>query len=127
MKIHSNLIKLTLLLSVLVSPFAIAQTFMSEEEMLDTFSAATLSGLFLYDEKTRWTQVYEEIQEGETNGIIKGDVAGKPYESRWFIRNGKWCENWGTGNGCYDLVRVNEKTIRAYEKGAPHKMVWEIL
>ena len=127
MKISNYLIKPLILLYVVVSPYAIAQNFMSEQEMLDVFSGATISGIFLYDEKTRWTQEYEEIKQGQTEGIIKGDTGGNPYESKWFIRKGKWCENWGTGNGCYDLVRVDEKTIRAYENGAPLKMVWDIL
>ncbi len=126
MQIHKILIKTAFLFSIVLSPFSIAENFMSEEEMLDTFSSATISGLFLYDEKTRWTQVYDEFEAGQTEGIIKGEIAGKPYDSKWFIKNGKWCENWGTGNGCYDLVRVDEKNIRAYEKGTPLKMLWEI-
>ena len=127
MKTPRILIKLAIVLSVVVSPFAVAQHFMSEQEMLDTFSGITLSGIFLYDEKTRWTQTYAQISEGETNGNIKGHVAGKPYDSKWFIKSGKWCENWGTDNGCYDLVLVDEKTIRAYKNGTPLKMLWEIL
>ena len=127
MNAEKVIIKIVFLFSMVMSPFAVGEQFMSEEEMVDTFSGATISGIFLYDEKTRWTQIYKEINEGETDGEIIGDAGGKPYESKWFIRKGKWCENWGTGNGCYDLVRIDEKTIRAYEKGAPLKMVWEIL
>ena len=127
MKIYSSLIKSMLLVCFIVSPFSVAQKFMNEEEMLDAFSSATISGIFLYDEKTRWTQIYGEIKQGQTEGLIKGDAGGIPYESRWFLRKGKWCEDWGTGNGCYDLVRVDENTIRAYQNGAPFKMAWEIL
>ncbi len=123
---RNNLIKLILLLYVIVSPFAVAQTFMSEEEMLDSFSDITVSGLSKYDGKTRWTQVYDEIEQGETEGLIKGDIGGKPYQSKWFIKQGKWCENWGSGNACYDLVRVDEKTIRAYQNGTALENLWEI-
>ncbi len=128
MKIHRDLIKLVLLPFVVVSPIAVAQEFMSEEETLDTFSGATISSISVSGySNTRWTQEYEEFKKRQTEGIIKGDAGGKSYESKWFIRNGKWCENWGTGNGCYNLVRVDEKSIRAYDKGVPLKNIWEIL
>ena len=127
MKIRSHLIKLVFLVSVVISPYTVAQDFMSEEEMLDTFSGVTISAVFLANKNKRWTQVYEEIKKGDTEGIIKGVAGGIPYRSKWFIRKGKWCENWGTGNGCYDLVREDEKTIRAYEKSEPFKIAWEIL
>ena len=125
MKIRKAIIKFAIFLFMIVSPFAVAETFMSEKEMLDTFSGITLSGKSKYADM-RWTQVYEEFKQGKTVGVIKGDFGGKPYEAQWFIRKGKWCENWGTGNGCYDLVRVDEHTIRAYEKGAPLVNLWEI-
>ena len=128
MNIYKIFMKVVFLFSIAASPFAAAEEFMSEREMLSTFSGITLSGFFrnTYVEKTRWTQVYAEFEASKTEGTIKGDVAGKPYDSIWFIKSGKWCENWGTGNGCYDLVRVDEKTIRAYEKGTPLKMLWKI-
>ena len=127
MKTRRHLAKLAFLLAIVTSPFAVAQDFMSEEEMLDTFSGITISAVFLANNNKRWTQVYDEIKEGETEGVIKGVAGGIPYRSNWFIRKGKWCENWGTGNACYDLVREDEKTIRAYEKSQPLKIAWEIL
>ena len=126
MKIHSRLIKLIFLLSIAVSPFSVAENFMTEEEMLNTFSGITLSGVSIYDGNSRWTQAYGEIKEGITKGVIRGDFSGKPYDSQWFIKEGKWCENWGSGNGCYDLVLIDEKTIRAYDKGVPLVNLWEI-
>ncbi len=127
MKFRSSLITLALPLLVVANPVAMAQKFMSEQQMLDTFSGATLSGIpsVSYTE-ARWTQVYEQFEEGQTEGDITGEQGGSPYTAKWFIKNGKWCENWGGGNGCYDLVLVDEKTIKAYENGTPLKNVWEI-
>ena len=127
MQTPRSLMKLALALLIIAHPLTKAQTFMSEQEMLDTFSGATLSGITnIGYSGSRWTQIYEEFKEEQTEGNITGNQAGNSYTSKWFIKDGKWCENWGSGNGCYDLVLVDEKTIKAYENGTPLKNLWEI-
>ena len=125
MWLHKKHLLIAFIMGILFNPAVWAQNFMSEKEMLDTFSGATVTGL-LKNGNARWTQVYEEFDTGQTEGDISGDLNGRPYTSTWFIRKGKWCENWGSGNGCYDFVQVDEKTIRAYEKGTPLAHLWEI-
>ena len=102
---------------MIVGQFAVAQSFMTEEEMLNTFPGATVTGISANDGRTKWTQTYDELKKGKTKGKGKGVFGKDPYKFSWRTKKGKWCENWVSGRACWDMERIDEKTIRIYKKG----------
>ncbi len=121
MKITSLLLGL-----MLVSPLAISQTFLTKEELLETFPGATISGISSKDGVSKWSQVYGEDKKGKAKGKGKGKFNGSPYSYRWKVKKGKWCENWGDGNYCWDVERIDANTLQLYKKGKALKNVWNI-
>ena len=115
-----------MLLSLIVSIPAYSQTFMTEEQMIATMVGATLSGIAIKDDRTPWTQTYHPHKKGKPKGKIDGAYGGDPYKSKWWVKKGKWCEDWGSGRGCWNLELVDDSTIQAYKDGKPLKNVWTI-
>jgi len=109
-----------------VSGYSITGTYMTEEELLSTFPGSTVSSISNRDGKTPWTQDYGEPRKGKMKGKIKGVFGGSSYSSTWEIKNGQWCEDWGSGKSCSNMVRVDETHIRVYKSGKPQKNLWEL-
>ena len=109
-----------------VSGYNITGTYMTEEELLSTIPGSTVSGISNRDGKTPWTQDYGEPKKGIMKGKIKGVFGGSSYSSTWKIKNGQWCEDWGSGKSCVNMVRVDETHIRIYERGKSLKNLWEL-
>ena len=60
-----------------------AQTFMTEEEILNTMPGSTIFSLAFSDGKTKAKQVIEKPKkEGKKKGKIVGDLGGEPYQSK---------------------------------------------
>ncbi len=90
---------------------------MTDQEIIDLVSGATLSGISTSDGKTKWVQTYSEVAEGETSGTISGDFGGSAYDSTWEVKDGQLCEDWGSGKGCWHLEWVEEGvSIQRYGK-----------
>lgn len=113
-------------LTIAAAGTALAQTFMTEEELMSTFSGATVSGISNGDGKTEWTQVYQQPKKGKTKGNGTGIFGGDKYNFSWRIKKGKWCERWSTGGQCWDMERLDDKTIRIYKNGEPEKHTWHL-
>ena len=125
----NNLKKLSFI-AVLLGVFhaANAQTFMTEEEMINTFPGATIGGISSQDNSTPWEQTYGQPKKGKKKGKGKGlwNNSDK-YKFSWKIKKGKWCENWGSGSACWDVERINETTLQMYKKGKKLPNVWNIM
>ena len=113
----------TFVVCLLVANSASTQEFMTQKELLATIPGGTLSGISNSDDKTRWVQNYGK---GRKKGKIAGLFGKEQYKSKWFVKGNKWCEDWGTGNGCWDVERVGEKELRGYVDGKPLKNSWMI-
>jgi len=110
----------------IASASAHAQTFMSEHELLNTFPGNSSRGVANSDGKTPWSQTYSAYNGKKAKGTIKGKYGDDPYKATWYIRKGKWCENWGSGKACWDMERVDDTTIRLYKKGKPLEQTWTV-
>ncbi|MDP5217849.1 hypothetical protein Q5Y75_11520 [Ruegeria sp. 2205SS24-7] len=51
----------------------------------------------------------------------------RDYTSNWSIHRDLWCEDWGSGTGCWRLERVDETTIQPYHGDRKLTNVWTIL
>lgn len=117
-----------LLLSLVVPAFisltsgnVVAQEFMTQEELLATFPGSTIRAKS--DNGKSWFQVYST---GKKKGTITGEFDGTPITSKWYVKGDQWCENWGDGKACWDVERVDEKSLRIYENGKPRKHLWKL-
>ena len=103
-------------------PNANAQTFLSNAELLELLPGATL-----YSKNDRgmpWAQI-NSLPDGKNKGTVRS-VFGKrrPY-AKWFVRDGQWCENWGVGETCWRVERLDFQTLRMYGKnGKPRNHLW---
>ena len=105
-----------------------AQTFMTEEEILNTMPGSTIFSLAFSDGKTKAKQVIEKPKkEAKKKGKIVGDLGGEPYQSKWYVKKGQWCEEWPGGSACWQLERVNDTQIRVYDNGKPHDQLWKVV
>ena len=104
---------------------ASAQTFLSDAELL-----ATIPGMTVYsktDRGTPWAQNYSMSDVDDAKkGSIRGIFGKRKYYAKWFVRDGKWCENWGNGQACWTVERVNSKTLRMYGGGKPRPNLWNL-
>lgn len=105
------------------APMANAQTFMTEEELLATIPGSSISAKT--DEGVKWVQNYSKAN-GKRKGAIKGLFKGEKITSKWFVRDGQWCENWGSGEGCWSVERVDAKSLRMYSDGKPRPNLWKL-
>lgn len=103
---------------------ASAQEFMSKKEMLATIPGATLYGVSNSDGKTKWAQAYSK---GRKKGKISGVFGEDKYEATWQVKGDMWCEDWGSGKGCFKFVRVSDKNLQVYKEGTKKlKNHWKI-
>ncbi len=83
------------IISVLVAAFLLslsvnAQTFLTEDEMIETMVGATVSGVSSKDGTTPWSQTYlAPKKEGKKKGKVNGLWAGETYKAKWYIKKGK--------------------------------------
>jgi hypothetical protein len=115
---------IAMLATAWVPTIAGATDFMSEEELLQTIPGSVINGTS--NDGTRWAQSYSAYKNGKKNGIIKVNFGGKKSDSKWFVDKGQWCENWGTGQGCWMVERVDSKSLRMYENGKAKKNLWKL-
>lgn len=101
---------------------ALAATFMSEKELLATIPGHVVDGKT--DKGVRWVQSYSAYQGGKKKGTIKGIFNDQKFDSKWFVQNGQWCEDWGDGHACWQVERVDEKSLRMYADGKPRPNLW---
>ncbi len=108
---------ISLVLILIISNPAYSQTFMTEEEMMATMLNVTISGISIQDDETRWSFIAHPHKKGKPKGRIDGIFGGEPYKSKWYIKKGMWCENWGEGEACWKLEMVDDATILPYRDG----------
>ncbi len=107
-----------ILIGVLMISIASAQTFMTEEELMSTFPGATISGISNTDGKTKWSlTIGQPKKAGKKKGKYTGVFGGDETKGKWYIKKGKWCDNWGSGKDCWDIERVDATTFQPYKKG----------
>ena len=85
---------------------------MTDQEIIDLVSGATISGISTTDGKTKWVQTYSTAAEGEVSGNGSGDFGGSAYNFTWKVKDGKLCEDWGSGKGCWQLELVEDEAGR---------------
>ena len=102
---------------------ASAQEFMTQKELLATIPGATAYGIANSDGKTQWAQAYGK---GRKKGKIAGNFGGDTYEAKWFVDGNQWCEDWGSGSGCFQFVRISDKELQPYKNGQLQKHTWKI-
>lgn len=101
-------------LSMGVATQALAQDFMSQKQILATIPGATLYGVSSSDGKTKWAQAYSK---GGKKGKINGVWGDKQYKANWYVKGDTFCEKGSDYDSCWNIVRVDEKTLQAYKKG----------
>ncbi len=100
-----------------------AQTFLTEKELL-----ATIPGASIYSKSAQgkpWAQNYSKA-DSQRNGAIRGVFGKRKYYASWFVRDGKWCENWGNGQACWNVERVDSNSFRLYNDGKPRAHLWHL-
>ena len=95
---------------------------MSEDELLATIPGNMLYGLSERDGKTKWAQAYGKQRRGK--GKINGVFGSDKYTAEYFVQGGQWCENWGSGSGCWHVERIGDKEFRMYKDGKPGRQNW---
>lgn len=103
---------------------ASAQEFMSEEELLATIPGSTIDGKT--DKGVAWVQAYSAYDGKKKKGRIAGEFEGQAIESTWYVENGQWCEDWGSGNACWQVEMVGKKKLRMYLDGKPRPNLWKL-
>lgn len=97
-----------------------AQEFMTQSELLETIPGQTIQGKS--KDGTLWAQAYGA---GTKKGKIKGVFGGSKYDAQWYVEGDKWCENWGDGQACWSVERVDDRSLRMYDTdGTPRKNLW---
>lgn len=103
---------------------ASAQDFMTEDQLLATIPGSVIDGVS--NNGTRWAQSYSAYKGGRKNGAINVNFGGQKSKSKWSVKNGMWCEDWGSGSACWQVERVGDKGLKMYENGKPKKNVWQL-
>ena len=105
------------------APFANAQTFLTDAELLDV-----IPGMTVYSKTDRgvpWAQNYSASDVDDAKkGAIRGIFGKRKYYAKWFVRDGKWCENWGKGQACWNVEQVNSTSLRLYSGSTPRPNLW---
>lgn len=99
-----------------------AQSFMTEEELLATIPGSMINGKT--DKGVPWAQSYSKYKGGKKSGVIKGVMNDTKFDSKWYVENDQWCENWGDGSACWQVERVDDKSLRMYVNGKARPNLW---
>ncbi|MGB7270781.1 MAG: hypothetical protein WBC90_14815 [Albidovulum sp.] len=103
---------------------ATAAEFMTEKELLQTIPGSVIRSTSR--DGTKWVQSYSGYKGGAKKGIIKGNFGGTKYDAKWFLKKGQWCENWGDGQACWQVERVDEKSLQMYRDGKAERHLWKL-
>ncbi|SPH23408.1 hypothetical protein DEA8626_02471 [Defluviimonas aquaemixtae] len=95
---------------------------MSEDELLATIPGSIIDGTS--NDGTRRAQAYSAYKGGKECGAINVDFGGQKGKSKWFVKDGRWCEDWGSGSACWQFERVSSKKLRMYENDKPKPNLW---
>jgi membrane carboxypeptidase/penicillin-binding protein PbpC len=99
-----------------------AQEFMTQAELLATIPGHTIQAKT--NEGVPWAQAYST---GKKKGTIKGVMDGQSFDAKWFVKGNQWCENWGDGQACWNVERVDQTSLRMYDdQGNAKKNLWKI-
>lgn len=101
-----------------------AQEFMSEDDLLATIPGSVIDGKS--NNGTVWAQAYSAYKGGKKAGTINVNFGGEKSKSKWSVKDGMWCEDWGSGSACWQVERVGAKGLRMYENGKAKKNVWQL-
>lgn len=101
---------------------ASAQQFMTEDELLATIPGSTIDGTS--NDGTRWAQAYSGYKGGKKAGSINVNFGGEKSKSKWSVKGGMWCEDWGSDSACWQVERVSDNELRMYANGKPRKHLW---
>lgn len=115
----------TVALTAMLTSFpaaVLAQSFMTEEELLATIPGSMINGKT--NKGVPWAQSYGAYKGGKKKGAIKGIMNDTKFDSKWYVENGQWCEDWGDGQACWQVERVDEKSLRMYADGKPRPNLW---
>ncbi len=99
-----------------------AQSFMTEEELLATIPGSMINGKT--DKGAPWAQSYSKYKGSKKKGVIKGVMNDVKFDSKWYVENGQWCEDWGDGHACWQVERVDAKSLRMYVDGKARPNLW---
>ncbi len=106
----------------LTAPSGGAQTFLSNSELLEIIPGSTIYSKA--DRGTPWAQVYSEA-DGKMKGTVRSIFGKRRYYAKWFVREGYWCENWGSGEACWRMEKVGFRSLRLYTRdGKPRPHLW---
>ncbi len=106
------------------APMASAQTFLTEAELL-----LLIPGASVYSKSDRGTPWAQNYSEPELDATLKGSIRGiygkRRYYAKWYVKDDKWCENWGNGQACWNVEQVGEKALRLYnDNGRARPNLW---
>jgi hypothetical protein len=108
----------------LSAPSAGAQTFLSNSELLEIIPGSTIYSKA--ERGTPWAQVYSEA-DGKMKGTVRSIFGKRRYYAKWFVREGYWCENWGSGEACWRVEKVGFNALRLYTRdGKPRRHLWNL-
>ena len=109
----------------LAAPMARAQTFLTDAELLDAIPGMTVFSKS--DRGTPWAQNYSVSDVDDAKkGAIRGIFGKRKYYAKWYVRDGKWCENWGNGQACWSVERVDSTSLRMYIGAKPRPNLWHL-
>ena len=109
----------------LAAPMARAQTFLTDAELLDAIPGMTVFSKS--DRGTPWAQNYSVSDVDDAKkGAIRGIFGKRKYYAKWYVRDGKWCENWGSGQACWSVERVDSTSLRMYIGAKPRPNLWHL-
>ncbi len=107
----------------ITAPLAGAQTFLTDAELLDAIPGMTVYSKS--DRGTPWAQNYSASDVDDAKkGAIRGIFGKRKYYAKWFVRDGNWCENWGKGQACWKVEKVNSTSLRMYSGATPRPNLW---
>ncbi|MBC7676740.1 MAG: hypothetical protein H7173_11930 [Rhodoferax sp.] len=116
---------LAVALVFLAAPVARAQTFLTDAELLDAIPGMTVFSKS--DRGTPWAQNYSVSDVDDAKkGAIRGIFGKRKYYAKWYVRDGKWCENWGSGQACWSVERVDSTSLRMYIGAKPRPNLWHL-
>lgn len=109
------------LCTLAISPAAHATKFMTQQELLATIPGHAIHGISR--KGNAFVQVYSK---GKKQGTLTGKMGDQKYAESWFVSGNHWCENWGSGHACWQVVRKDANTLQMYRNGKPIAHLWHV-
>jgi len=114
-----------LLTALLSSASAQAQTFLTDDEMMQRIVGKTLSGL-TFKGNEPWSAQVLPHKKGKPKGKMSGTHKGKDYTHSWKVKKGEWCVTRRNGTSCWQLEHVSDNEVRPWADGKATERVWRI-